>query len=62
MTGKPRDELPAEERCEPRVQIAREDEKAELKPRRKPSQHQGIRKDQRGQEQPADKQRAQKNR
>lgn len=46
-----------QERCEPRVQICREGEKALPN-----SRGQGIRKDQRGQEQPADKKRAQRNR
>jgi hypothetical protein len=55
-----RDKLPDDERCEPRLQIVRHDEKALRK--RKNARDQGIRKDERGQEQPADKERAQKNR
>jgi hypothetical protein len=48
------------ERCEPRLQIVRQDEKARRK--QKGARGQGIRKDERGQEQPADKERAQRNR
>jgi hypothetical protein len=58
MSGK----QPEQERCEPRLQIVRADKKLRRQSRRRPSQDQGIRKDQRGQEQPADKERAQKNR
>jgi hypothetical protein len=56
MSGK----LSDDERCEPRLQIVRQDEKARRKQQGR--QDQGIRKDERGQEQPADKKRAQKNR
>jgi hypothetical protein len=58
MSGK----LSDDERCEPRLQIVRQDEKARRN-KRKAAQprDQGIRRDERGQEQPADRERAQKN-
>jgi hypothetical protein len=62
MSAKQPSKPPSDERCEPRLQIVRADEKMRRQSQRRPSQDQGIRKDQRGQEQPADKERAQKNR